>query len=180
MRLDHFRALAGFWAVPGADSTAENVKLEKYAFVRRAFENFPRYKHTTGGFGLPPAPLGPLPGVKATRIWTILAWIQHLWAIWDGVREHALLLGRTEVSWHAKETMFWVAPSVSKPVSAHLRPPNQPTTWRPGSPWCAQAAGRAPAPRPKLPKDAGSKPKWSRSAWLSRRRWAERGLSRPG
>ena len=63
------------------------------------------------GFGLPPPPLGPLPGVKATRIWTILAWIQHLWAFWDGVREHALLLGRTEVSWHAKETMLWVAAS---------------------------------------------------------------------
>ena len=50
------------------------------------------------GFGLPPPPLGPLPGVKATRIWTILAWIQHLWAIWDGVREHALPLVRTKVS----------------------------------------------------------------------------------
>ena len=49
--------------------------------------------------------------MEATRIWTILAWIQHLWAIWDGVREHALLLGRTEVSWHAKETMLWVAAS---------------------------------------------------------------------
>jgi 4-alpha-glucanotransferase len=28
LRLDHFRALAGFWAVPGADSTAENGRWE--------------------------------------------------------------------------------------------------------------------------------------------------------
>ena len=51
----------------------------------------------------------------------------------------------------------------------HLRQPKASFVWRANSPWCAQAAGRAPAPRPKLPKDAGSKPKWSRSAWLSRR-----------
>ena len=76
--------------------------LARDSFVRRVFESFPQYKHTTGGFGLPQAPLGPLPGVKATRIWTILAWIQHLWAIWDGVREHALLLVRTKVSPDAK------------------------------------------------------------------------------
>ena len=67
-------------------------------------------------------------------------------------------------------------PSVSKSVSAHLRQPKASFVWRANSPWCAQAAGRAPAPRPKLLKDAGSKPKWSRSAWLSLREWAERGL----
>ena len=72
------------------------------------------------GFDSPPPPLGPLPGVKATRIWTILAWIQHLGAIWDGVREHALLLGRTEVSWHAKETVFWVATPKEKKNSRYL------------------------------------------------------------
>ena len=67
-------------------------------------------------------------------------------------------------------------PSVSKSVSAHLRLPNKPTTWRPDSPWSAQAAGRAPAPSAKLLKDADPKRKWSRSAWLSLREWAERGL----
>ena len=90
-----------------------------------------------------------------------------------------------EVSPHRRLPPSWEV--MSGKVSAKtllsattLRPPNRTISWRPGSPWCAQAAGRAPAPRPKLPKDAGSKPKWSRSASLSRRRWAERGLSRLG
>ena len=66
-------------------------------------------------------------------------------------------------------------PSVSKSVSAHLQQPKTSFVWRANSPWCAQAAGRAPAPRPKLPKDAESKPIWSRSAWLPCRGMGARG-----
>ena len=66
---------------------------------------------------------------------------------------------------------------VAKLVSLHLRLPRPSFLWRANSPWCAQAAGRAPAPRPKLPQDAESKPIWSRSAWLSRR---EGGLPHTG
>ena len=58
------------------------------------------------GFGLLPIPLGPLPGVKATRIWTIFAWDQHLSVTWRWAREHALPLVRTKVSPDAKATMF--------------------------------------------------------------------------
>ena len=79
-----------------------------------------------------------------------------------------------EDSPHRRRPLSWEVMG-GRCMCVHLRLPKASFLWRANSPRCAQAAGRAPAPRPKLPKDAESKPIWSRSAWLPCRGMGARG-----